>query len=131
MGIFDFLKRKNPTQQSAADAEPTAIDYVDWLFQHMLSTSQTTLTIDTRRALPGNGTPTGDETAPPCLPEAAVVINRLKILAGINPVKQSEPIEGTFDRPRKHLTIITSCRFLDAADYSTCAIHIVIKGLNV
>ena len=130
MALMDLFRSKKSKKESTTDEAPTAIDYVDWLFHHMLSTSQTTLTIDTRRALPGSGPLTGDATPPPCLPEAAVVINRLKILAGINPVKQSEPIDGTFDRPRKHLTIITNCRFQDADDYSTCAIDIVVKALN-
>ena len=131
MNFMDLFRRKKSKKKSTPDEAPTAIDYVDWLFHHMLSTSQTTLTIDTRRALPGSGPLSGDALPPPCLPETAVVINRLKILAGINPVKQSEPVKGSFDRPRKHLTIITNCRFLDADEYSTCAINIVVKALNV
>lgn len=130
MALMDLFRKKKPTQKSPDDDGPTAIDYVDWLFHHMLNTSQMTLTIDTRRALPGSGALKADAEPPPCLPEAAVVINRLKILAGVNPVKQSKPIEGTFERPRKHLTIITHCLFQDTDAYSTCSIELVIKGLN-
>ncbi len=126
MGLMDLFKKKEPV---TADA-PTAVDYVDWLFQYMLGISKMTLTIDTRRALPGHGPLSGNSTPPPCLPEAAIVLNRLKILAGVNPVKQSRPIEGTFERPRKHLTVITHCRFQDFDEYSTCAIELVVKGLN-
>lgn len=130
MALMDLFRSKKSKDKSTTDEAPTAVDYVDWLFQHMLSTSQTTLTIDTRRALPGSKPLPGDAPPPPCLPEPDVVINRLKILAGVNPIKLLKPTEGTFDRPRKHLTIITRCCFQDADDYSTCAIEIVVKALN-
>jgi len=131
MGLMDlFGKRKSAAGATQGD-EPTAIDYVDWLLQYMLSTSKMTLTLDTSRALPGSGTLPEGIVPPPCLPDASVVINRLKILAGVNPVRQSKTIEGTFDRPRKSLTIITTCRFQDEEEKSTCSIRLQVKRLDV
>ena len=129
MGFLNLFRKKK-SEKMVADDAPTANDYVDWLFQHMLGTSQMTLTIDTRRPLPGNGPLAGNAAPPPCLPDPAVVINRLKILAGVNPVTQLKPIEGNFERPRKHLTIITHCLFQDTDTYSTCSIELVVKGLS-
>ena len=123
---MDLFGKKKPEAKEA----PTAVDYVDWLLQHMLNTSQLTLTLDTRRALPDSSKLAADEAPPPCMPDAAIVVNRLKILAGVNPVRQTTPIEGTFERPRKHLSVVTTCRFQDNEAYSTCAIRLVIKGLN-
>lgn len=127
MGLMDLFGKKKPAKGSSAGDEPTAIDYVDWLLQYMLSTSRMTLTLDTSRALPGSGSLTGDTVPPPCLPEASVVINRLKILSGVNPVRQSKAVEGTFERPRKSLVIITTCRFQDEEDKSTCSIRLQVK----
>ncbi len=127
MGLMDLFGKKKPVASEA----PTAVEYVDWLLQHMLNTSQLTLAIDTRRTLPDSSKLAAGEAPPPCMPDAAQVVNRLKILAGVNPVRQAKPIEGTFERPRKHLSVIITCRFQDNEEYSTCAIRQVIKGLNV
>lgn len=126
MGLMDLFGKKKPDASEA----PTAIDYVDWLLQHMLNTSQMTLTIDTRQALPGSAHLAPDAVPPPCMPDAALVVNRLKILSGINPVRQAKAVEGTFERPRKHLSVVTTCRFQDNETYSTCALRLLVKGLN-
>lgn len=126
MGLMNLFGKKKPVVSEA----PTAVEYVDWLLQHMLNTSQLTLTVDTRRALPDSSKLAADEAPPPCIPDAAQAVNRLKILAGVNPVRQTKPIEGTFERPRKHLSVVITCRFQDNEEYSTCAIRQVIKGLN-
>ncbi len=126
MGLMDLFTKKKPEVSET----PTAVDYVDWLFQYMLSRSQSELVVDTRRALPGADARVGEMEPPPCIPDAAIVINRLKIMSGVNPLRQAKPIEGTFERPRKHLTVVTTCRFQDTDEYSICKIRMLVKNLT-
>ena len=126
MGLMYLFKRK----PAAGTAEPTAVDYVEWLLQHMLNTSKIELTIDTSRPLPGSVQRPGDANPPPPIPAPAVVINRLKILSGVNPFKQAKAVEGTFERPRKHVAIIATCRFQDDDAKSTCSIRLCVRGLS-
>ena len=129
MGIMEMFSRKKTGAESGAVAEPTAVDYVEWLLQYMLGTSRMTLTIDTTQGLPGSGQIPDGLSPPPCLPEAAVVLNRLKILSGVNPIKQAKPVDGKFERPRKHLSIFVATHFQDDDAKSTCTIRLTVKGL--
>jgi hypothetical protein len=124
MGLFDLFGKK---ETASVNGQPTAIEYVDWLLKHMLRTSRTELTLDTKKALPGS-VPAAGEEPPPCVPEPQVVINRLKLLAGIAPVTQAETVEGTFERPRNHLVMVVTGRFRDEADRSVCTIRLRFKN---
>lgn len=126
MGLMDLFSRKKTTGDSE---QPTAIDYVEWLLKHMLCTSSTELTIDTSRALPGSH-PAANDEPPPCIPDARAVVNRLKILSGVTPIKQAKMIEGTFERPRAHHTIVVSTQFKDDDQKSTCAIRLRFRCQN-
>lgn len=130
MGLMDLFRRKNPTKNSGDTQEPTAIDYVEWLLQHMLSASRMELMIDTDQELPGNGPLPEDVTPPPCIPDAQTVINRLKILSGVNPVMQTKTVEGTFERPRVHHALVFTSRFQDTDMKSTCALRLRIRALS-
>ena len=126
--LLSFLfktKKANPTEEL-----PTAVDYVEWLLKHMLQTSRMELTIDTQRALPGSDKSSQTEP-PPCLPDTQSVINRLKILSGINPVNQAKGISGAFARPRKNHNIEVSTQFQDSVKNSICVIRLRIRGLNI
>ena len=124
MGFLDmFRKSAAPADPSL---QPSAIDYVDWLLQHMLRTSNTTLTLGTRRPLPGQGS-AKEDTPPPCTPEVQTVINRLKVMSGVQPVRHEQPVEGSFEQPRTQLVMIVDTRFHDGADESTCTIRLRFK----
>jgi len=124
MGLMDFFSKAKP-----ADKQPTAIDYVEWLLIHMLRTSRTELTIDTSRALPGSASDAKDDP-PPCVPDANAVINRLKILSKVNPIRQTGIVGGTFERPRTHHAISVTTQFQDDAEKSICTIRLRIRCIN-
>jgi predicted GIY-YIG superfamily endonuclease len=112
--------------ESSSD-EPSAVEYVEWLLKHMLRRSKTTLTIDTKRRLPRCDEAIGEDS-PPCLPSPESVVNRLKVLCGINPVTHRQVVRGEFTRPRSHHVVIVSAEFQDAPDASTCALHLRIRS---
>ena len=109
-------------------AEPTAVEYVDWLLKYMLRVSRLKTTIiDTRRALPGSEK-AGADDGPPCLPSVERVLNRLKVLSGLSPVRYPQAVEAGFERPRATCTLVVATRFLDDANASTCAIRLRIRA---
>ena len=107
--------------------EPSAIDYVEWLLKHMLRASALELTINTRRALPGSDA-VGSGGAPPCLPNAETVINRLKVLSGLSPVRYAQPVEASFERPGATYTLTVATRFHDDGQTSTCTLRLRIRA---
>lgn len=123
MGLFDFLSKK---REKEAEPEFTAVDYVEWLLEYMLRTSRTELTLANDRALPGSEI-SGVE-APPCLPDAQKVLNRLRVLAKVSPIRQAGVVEGTFEQPRQQLMLVVRVRFQDGVEHSTCALRIQLKN---
>jgi hypothetical protein len=122
MGIINFFKKTEPKTMP-----PTAVEYVEWLLSHMLCTSQTELTVDSAKPLPGN-TLDDEDMRPPCLPDPGNVINRLKILSGVNPVGQTGAVhKGSFERVRTHHIIVFNTQFHDEADRSTCVIQLRVR----
>ena len=128
MGLWKLFRGENRAAAAAGSSvdEPTAVEYVEWLLKHMLRTSRTELTIDTRRSLPGAASGTNDDP-PPCLPTPDSVVNRLKVLCGVNPVTHRQAIRGEFTRPRSHHVVIVSAEFQDDPGASTCALHLRIR----
>lgn len=123
MGLFDFLSKRGSKK---VEPEFTAVDYVQWLLEYMLHTSRTELTLASDRALPGSEL-TGAE-APPCLPEAQNVLNRLRVLAKVSPIRQTGVVEGTFEQPRQQLMLVARVRFRDGIEHSTCDLRIQLKN---
>ncbi|MEI7948225.1 MAG: hypothetical protein WCJ02_16100 [bacterium] len=123
---MDFFNKKNP-----AEKQPTAVEYVEWMLKYMVRTSRTELVIDTRRVVPGSIS--ADQLdGPPCIPDACAVVNRLKILAGINPMSKQPSSTGTvFQRPRTHDTVYVSTQFQDHAEKTLCTIRLNIRNNNV
>lgn len=124
MGLMDLFSKAK-----AADEQPTAVEYVEWLLLHMLRISRTELTIDSSKPLPGSDL-TAKEAPPPCVPDAQAVINRLKILSGVNPVCQAKAVRGSFERSRTHHTIEVATQFQDSAEKSDCSIRLRIRFKN-
>jgi len=131
MGILDLFGGRNAAGESGAksradDKQPSAIEYVDWLIGYMLRMSRTELTIDSKHPLPGSEGLAPD-AAPPCLPDNEAVLNRLKILSGLNIVRHAKPVEGSFEKPREHHVLAITTLFHDGPDMSTCAIRVRIR----
>ncbi len=126
MGLFNWFQGAG-AKKAPPEAAPNAIDYVEWLLQYMLQTSKVDLVIDTRYALPGAGALPSGVDPPPCLPGAPLVVNRLKILSGVNPLPMSEPVAGRFLRPKTHLVLIIATRFHDTNEHSTCSLRMTIR----
>ena len=128
MGLLDFLKSGENKANGCdrASDSPSAVEYVEWLTKFMLRSSRTELTLDTSAPLPGAGE-TG-ENAPPCEPEPAVVINRLKLVSGLNPIRLSAPATGSFEEKRSSHVLVVSTRFEDREDRSTCKLQIRVRA---
>ena len=127
MGWIDFLKGSDRTEDTGdkAGSAPSAVEYVAWLTTFMLKASRTDLTIDTNAPLPGaDGT---GESAPPCVPSPESVINRLKLVSGLNPVRLSAPGTGSFEDERGGHILVVSTRFEDWDDRSTCRLQIRVR----
>lgn len=129
MGFLDFLKGEGgaggASGDKAATSELSAVDYVAWLLKFMLRRSLTELTIDTNRALPGAGE-SGDE-GPPCEPKPEAVINRLKIVSGLNPMRYPSPAKGVFEETRTGYVLVVSTQFEDTDSSSTCKIQLRVR----
>lgn len=108
-------------------AQPSASEYVEWLPLYMLRTSQTELTISSSRPLPGDGE---DDPAliPPCLPEQEMVINRLKVLCGLNPFRFSEPTDGSFETTHANHTLRFAVQFTDGDQRDICTLNLSIRA---
>ena len=129
MGLFNWFQGAG-AKKASPEAGPNAIDYVEWLLQYMLKTSKVELVIDTRHPLPGAGPLPAGVDPPPFLPDVPLVVNRLKILSGVNPLPLPEPVEGRFQRPKKHLALILATRFHDTNERSTCSLRMSIRDLD-
>lgn len=125
MGLMNLFRKAKPEEEL-----PNAVDYVEWLLMHMLRTSCTELVIDTSRALPGS-IPAGEYEPPPLIPPATTVINRLKIISNVNPVRpEGGRAMGSFERCRTHHTVKFTTQFEDGIDKSTCIIRLTIRCVN-
>jgi hypothetical protein len=108
-----------------AAAEPSAIDYVEWLPGHMLRASQTTLTIATDQALPADDNSAAGDPANTPDPEA--VINRLKLVSGLNPVRCAQPTAGRFERARGRFKLAFETVFHETPGRATCTIRMRVR----
>jgi hypothetical protein len=121
MGLIEKFKNLGRAQEGASEKAPLASEYVDWLPLYMLRSSITELRIDTARALPM------DEDAP-VPPDANVVINRIKVLCGLNPFPLAENTEGRFERKHAGHRLLFSVRFEDRSERSICHLKLSIRA---
>jgi len=134
MSLIDLFSRRKSTDAKlsaklSGGEQPTAIDYVEWLLKYMLRTSHTELIVDTSRALPGSDQ-AEKEDPPPCIPEAQAVVNRLKLLSNVTPVRQTSVVTGSFERLRTHHAIVVTTQFQDSAEKSICTIRLRVRLQN-
>ncbi len=123
MGFFDKVLAAFSADSVVEECTvaPTASEYIEWLPRYMLRESQTEIRIDSARPLPG-----ADEA--PGVPDADAVLNRLKVLCGINPFRLSEPIEGAFERIHANHKLKFKTRFEDTQDRTICILYLSIRA---
>ena len=125
MGLFDIFRNKRVAKDVEA---PSAIEYVEWLFNVLVRAAVTEITIDTSKPLLGaERLPEGFEP-PPCLPDPHAVINRLKLLSKVTPVQHAAAVRGSFEQPRKYHSLFVDAVFQDSAAKSTCTMRLRIRG---
>jgi hypothetical protein len=111
----------SPLDEGEADGAASVSDYVDWLPKYMLRKSLTELRLDTARPLPN-----GDDVVG--IPDAPAIINRLKVLCGLNPFRLAEPAEGGFVREHANRKLTFSACFEDRDDRSICTLRLSIRA---
>ncbi len=121
MGIFDKVAFAAAGEEEVVAVQPSASEYVEWLPNYMLKKSQTEIRIDSSRPLPGS-----DEA--PGIPDANAVVNKLKVLCGMNPFRLAEPVDGAFERMHSNDKLKFKTRFEDREDRSICTIHLSIRS---
>jgi len=120
-GISDRPSNENNQSSTAA--------YVDWLPKYMFRHSLTELSLDSTKPLPGSEID-NPKLAPPCIPSAEAVINRLKVLSGLNPFRFSELINGKYEQIYANHLIEIFTLFEDRDDRSICRLQIRIRMKN-
>lgn len=110
-------------------AEPSpghpAANFVNLLLRDMVENKRTTLTI--LRSAPLPEVQGLDNTTPPA--DAESILNRLKVLAGLNPAMYREPVEGYFFFDAQGRRFAARTRFEDSNDDSVCVITIQDKTI--
>ena len=111
------------SDDAASAKKPVASEYVDWLPRYMLETSQMEVVLKSDAPLPG-AQETREKLAPPGLPEQTEVINRLKVLSGLNPFPFQTPTSGSFETELLNHVLSLSLKFEDAGSASTCTVTV-------
>jgi len=127
-GLFSKIKAtfSSGGSEGAEDRKPKASEYVDWLPRYMLINSQIELKIDSSRPLPGANETDPDRVAP-CLPDAEAVVNRIKVLCGLNPFRFADPTDGCFEETLMDHRLKFSVHFEDTQDRSTCTLYLSVS----
>lgn len=103
-----------------------AVAYVEWLLRQMTASSRMAMDIETRRPLPVRlGASAFDGAS--AMPDTETVINRLKILSGLSPIRYVQKKEGRFERNNVACTWVVQTSFLDDAQGSTCRLQLKIQ----
>jgi hypothetical protein len=126
--IFGAPGAKRQTTPEAAfnGGTPSAVDYVEWLPRFMLRTSCTALTIATDTPLPTSAGAL-DEDLVSDVPSVEAVLNRLKLVSGLNPVRCLKPTAGHFERARGGLTLAFGTLFEETPKRATCTIRMRVR----
>lgn len=88
-------KEKTPELQPAGGSLGPAVQYVEWLMQSMLTQSVSTVLVN-ELTLTGGGH-VGKAAPPSVCPALQLVVNRLKVLTGLNPMPYSDPVKGRYE----------------------------------
>lgn len=124
MGILESIqallgqsKKEQPTNPASSTSA-----YVDWLPKYLLGSSITEATIDSLRPLPGA------DTYPGTAPDPAAVVNRLKVLSGLSPVKYDTQQTGQFSQQTGSYRVTFKTAFNDKDGRSRCSVVLSIRS---
>jgi hypothetical protein len=104
----------------------SVMEYVDWFLQHMLQTSRMEMVVDSTKTLPDGGGTSKDPWVR-SLPDIQAVINRLKVVSGLDPMPVRKPTDGRFERTRGTLVFAYETRFEDNPGSSCCRIKVRVR----
>ncbi len=129
MNIKSWFGLADTTAPTAAEKEQAALDsrleYVDALLALMVKKSLFTLQLSPLIPLPCIPNKKGQFDPPPAL---QAVINRLKILARLNPMVYAEPTLGKIEISRGPHVLVYTLRFDDKAAPPVCDIQLSIRN---
>ena len=119
-----IVQNRDASERTDDDDPSSALEYVDWLLTHMFSRNLLRLVISPSVPLPA---------APALLiacprpPDHQTVINRLKIMVGLNPFPCRQPQGGRIERPRGDVVVIFDVHFDDTVQPPQCIIHLRVR----
>lgn len=118
MSIMNSIKELFgfPDEKGKKDASATTSAYVDWLPNYMIGAAISEVIIDSNLPLPGAKRFSGE------VPDAATVVNRLKILSGLSPVKYDTPQAGRFTQLSGNYCFTLKTAFTDKNGHSRCSV---------
>jgi len=119
-----FWRKQDDAGDGKRDA--SAVDYVDWLLSYMIRKSILDLSISGKVALPDDADSEEHAYTDP-LPTHQTVINRLKLMSGLNPVHLPEPSQGKFELPRGNHVFVFQSHFDDTGSTSRCKLRMKIR----
>lgn len=126
IGGWGLRGRQSDVAVEEVHDDRSVTEYVDWLLQHMLRTSRMELAMDSSSPMPtGEGTSKDPWMRP--LPDARTVINRLKVVSGLNPVRFQRTTYGRFERTRGTLVFSYNTCFEDGPEMSKCRIIVAVR----
>ncbi len=104
----------------------SAADYVDWLMDCMMKRSLLEVTIRESSPLLCDGGANFDDF-PGAPPAHQSVINRLKVMCGLDPVHLPEPTKAKVEVPRSGALLVFTVRFDDRRSTPTCRLNLSIR----
>jgi hypothetical protein len=110
---------------SGSDDSANRIEYVDALLGMMLKKSLFSLHLTAADPLPLVGNVNGFVSTPP---NYQAVINRLKVMARLNPVLYAAPMPGKIEIPCGSYILVYELRFDDKAAPPACLINLRVRN---
>ena len=104
---------------------PPVIHYVNLVLYDAITRGQSTLLFTRSVPLPAPPDPRGDPTKPP---EFGPFVNRLKVMSGLDPVKNQDPLERKFKLIVAGQPYILTTHFEDNASDPFCRVEIQKDG---
>ncbi len=104
-----------------------AIDYVEWLLNHAVAKGTHEVVITSGRSLPALET-FCKERGMEMRPSVEHVINRLKVLSGLSPVRYPEEKKGIIKKNIRSFLLEAEAVFQDRPEGSRARIRIVVRG---
>lgn len=124
MANWKFWKTGAAEPAPAAEGSD-AVGYVDALLRQMLRDGRLRMIISESTPLPELTDAESGRTL--VAPSPAAALNRLKLLAKLNPFPYAEPVDGTYSLQRQEHTVVFAMRFDDRGTPPSCAIEMRIR----